>query len=75
MVAKGSSSACPHTMLTKYLQVSGQDVHSEKKIFEYYGNAYIRGAFGKFEQLSCRSYNIHSKTQRNTHILTSTYPL
>ena len=33
MIAKGSSSACPHTMLTKYLQVSGQDVHSDMYLF------------------------------------------
>ena len=27
-------------------------------------NIYIRGAFGKFEQLSCGSYNIYSKTKK-----------
>ena len=34
-----------------------------------------RGAFGKFEQLSANLHNIHIKTKRNIHILTSTYPL
>ena len=35
----------------------------------------IRGAFGKFEQLSDHSHIIQSKTKTNVYILTSIYPL
>ena len=33
LICKGSSSACPHTMLSRYLQVTGQDVHSDMYLF------------------------------------------
>ena len=33
LICKGSSSACQHTMLSRYLQVTGQDVHSDMYLF------------------------------------------
>ena len=33
LISKGSSSACPHTMLKKYLRVTEQYVYSDKFLF------------------------------------------
>ena len=33
LISKGASSACPHSMLSRYLQVTGQDIRSKMYLF------------------------------------------